>query len=175
MGQLTCSPSSTGQQDGWRQFPFATWRLPCVCRHSSLRGSPDMACPPTSLQTEAGNLHQASEAASASGLGCLTSQQQLIIPSPMVRWSVHTGKIRMPCAPAWPEPSGLYTSLGFSSASVRLHRRTQPSLQRSWCLELPSLSLGSSLQQWSGLLPTTSSSFSLHHLFLQGRLRTRRP
>jgi hypothetical protein len=58
-----------------------------------------MTCLPTSLQTEAGSLHQASGAASASGLGCFTSQQQLIIPSPMVWWSVHTGKLRMPCAP----------------------------------------------------------------------------
>jgi hypothetical protein len=156
---------------GWRQFLFAIWRLPRVWRHSSLCGSPDMACPPTSLQTEAGSLHQASGAASASGLGYLTSLQQPIILSSMVWWNVHTGKLRMLCALSWPDPSGLYTSLGFSSASVRLQRRSQPSLQRSWCLELPSLSLGSSLQQWSSLLPTTSSSSCLQHLFLRGRLR----
>jgi hypothetical protein len=70
---------------------------------------PDMACPPTSLQTEAGSLHQASGAASASGLGCHTSQRQLIIPSQWYGGACTQANLRMPCVPASPEPSGLYS------------------------------------------------------------------
>ncbi len=85
----------------------------------------------------------------------------------MAWWSVHTGKLRMPCAPAWLVSSGLNISLGCCSASARLQRRTQPFLQQSWCLELLSLSLVSSWQPWSSRLTAadfTSSSYEAGYI-----------
>jgi hypothetical protein len=156
-------------------FLFATWRLPRVWRHSSVRGSPDMVCPLTSLQTEAGSLRQASGAASASGWECLTSQQQLTTPCPMVWWSVYTGKLRMPSAPAWPESSGLNTSLG----APRPPRGSKGGLRHLfsgagvWGCPHPYWAVPCS--NGAVACPTTSSSSSLQHLFLRDRLHMRRP